>query len=553
MKNSLKNLNLWQQKRNELPIDAEPQTGWAEMQSILDKHLPVLPIAHVAKVSKLAKAIKAVKTIKASTILLVSLTVATTAGVTIYLTKNKHWAQQHPHKKRSHINGRDSLQKNALIDSMSLSDTANRLQDSLNAASFSQGDTVLKNEQLTALQNRDSSGTGTDPLINHNKKGALLSGLGGNTKTGVGNANSRSTGSTVGFASGNHQTHNGRQSMLNGSRNGNSRRVGNNNRVGGKLVANDDQNPDQSTGNGNATLLLSAGTAQSWQLAGNVGGNSRDFTKPDYFTNQPLSAFTINSAFFSNAKASDHNKLSNKNKAVAGSTKGSSKSKKSKNASGTSSSPRFSNFDWGILVGANSSGSFTPKAQNSNIYGSFPIDVYGGLFASYQLNSKWAVNMQVRALTPLNLSGSYTHNNASKVDSGQLLKVTDSRKAYFVSIPIHAVYKVNSSLSIKGGPVINIPVKQINGNTSLQPASLSTDTVYYTGIMNQLKATKYDQKINLGLSGGVSVEYNRLIFEATYYKSFSGYNVKSDFGNYKSSPGSLQISVGFKLNRSKHH
>jgi hypothetical protein len=36
MKHSLKNLNLWQKKRNELPINDEPQNDWLAIQSLLD-------------------------------------------------------------------------------------------------------------------------------------------------------------------------------------------------------------------------------------------------------------------------------------------------------------------------------------------------------------------------------------------------------------------------------------------------------------------------------------------------------------------------------------
>jgi len=41
MKNSLKYLGLWQQKRSELRIDDDPKTGWQQMQGLLSQYLPL--------------------------------------------------------------------------------------------------------------------------------------------------------------------------------------------------------------------------------------------------------------------------------------------------------------------------------------------------------------------------------------------------------------------------------------------------------------------------------------------------------------------------------
>ena len=41
MKNALKYLRLWQKKRDELPIDTDPESDWMQMHSLLDKEMPV--------------------------------------------------------------------------------------------------------------------------------------------------------------------------------------------------------------------------------------------------------------------------------------------------------------------------------------------------------------------------------------------------------------------------------------------------------------------------------------------------------------------------------
>jgi len=225
------------------------------------------------------------------------------------------------------------------------------------------------------------------------------------------------------------------------------------------------------------------------------------------------------------------------------------KNKKDKAAKVKNNKP--SNIDWGILTGVNSTGSFTSKSQNANFYGSAPVDLYFGLFASYKLNDSWAINPQVKLFSPQSITTVYSHANQSRVDSGQNLTITASRKVYSVSIPIYAVYNATSNISFKAGPVINFPIKQINTNSLLQPAAIKTDTTYYPNIIGILNKTQYDQKLNFGISGGASVKYKRFIFEATYLKSLSGYGITSGLGSYKSYNSTFQFTIGFQLDKVK--
>jgi len=212
---------------------------------------------------------------------------------------------------------------------------------------------------------------------------------------------------------------------------------------------------------------------------------------------------------------------------------------------------RSSNLDWGILMGVNASGSFTSKNQNANFYGSSPVDLYFGLFASYKLNDTWAINPQIRLFSPQSITTTYSHANQSKVYSTQGLTITASRKVYAVSVPVYVVYNLTNNISLKAGPVINFPVKQVNANSLLQPATIKADSAYYANITGILNKTQYDQKLNFGISGGASFKYKRFIFEATYLKSLSGYGITSGFGSYKSYNGTFQFTIGFQLDKVK--
>ncbi|MDB5146033.1 MAG: hypothetical protein JWQ57_53 [Mucilaginibacter sp.] len=553
MKDLFKDPDLWRQKRGELPVDSEPQSGWLEMQSILDKHLPVLPVTTAPHVSKLAKIIKAVKAMKATSILIASLTVATVAGTVIYLVKNEQHknTSHHQPKKHSQVIGKDSLNTTA-TPSDSLINVNTGTDDSLQALNAGGKELVTstnKTDSINSTANINPTGssyikTGASASKNNQSVMKGQTGSGNNASNPILIHSNHSNSNYI--IPGKH--HGGNQSAYVGNKTTQNSSVAGVNTMNGSPNSNFTQNGNSTN---NSPLILSANTTSIGQLSGT---NNNTFMQPQIFANQPLSKFVIGNPYYNKPGTTAQSKNSNsKNKIIKKKSVAGGKTKGAKGSSGRSLSTVFANVDWGVLLGANSSGSFTPSAQNSNIYGSLPVDVYPGIFGTYHLNNKWAINVQVRLLTPLNLSGLYDNKNFNNVDSAQFVKVTDSRKAYFVSVPVHLVYNINSNISIEGGPVINIPVKQINNNTNLQRLDINIDTIYFANTLNKIKTTRYDQKINLGLSGGVSIQFNRLIFEALYQKSLSGYQVKSDFGNYKSSPGSLQISVGFKLNGSKHH
>ncbi len=120
-----------------------------------------------------------------------------------------------------------------------------------------------------------------------------------------------------------------------------------------------------------------------------------------------------------------------------------------------------------------------------------------------------------------------------------------------MSIPLHVVYKANDIWSFKAGPVINIPVKQVAGSSVLQPAGIRADSTYFATATTALNATKYTPTLNLGLSGGVSIHYQRLIIEATYLKGLSGQKVSSGLGSYNGYYNSVQFTIGFQLNKPK--
>lgn len=535
MKNSLKNLNLWQKKRNELPISDEPQNDWLQMQSLLDVHLPATTAVpkKVSGSSKGLKVVKALKAIKSSSLLYIALAATACVGIIIYAVhvKQQHHSIKNHHKKYEVVKPDDSLSNTAIIDSLNLTDSLNNEKDTLSELKppVMGQDTSNVHKKAVAI----IAASRNAAVLNNNTIQGNANNSGKKTQALAGYSHQKNI--TVAVTTGN-QAKNINQLLLPGINTGTHPGAISGpgiSQPGGKTTI-----ITQQANNGKNTPLLISG----------IDSTQKPNNQPviQFPSQQPLNSGITNGQSMVDAKGNTFGV----NKSVTTRIKASQKIKKFKTA--TNGTVITSAIDWGVLVGANSSGSFTAKDQNANIYGKLPVDIYLGLFATYHFNDKWAINTQIRALTPVNLKGSYTHANGGKIDTtDKTLQVTDSRKAYFISVPIHLVYKISNSISIKGGPVINIPVKQVNGITNLQPEGIKRDSIYYPVVINQLKATKYDQKINLGLSGGISLQYKRLILEATYFKSFSGYNIISDFGSYKSNKGTVQITLGLQLNKLK--
>jgi hypothetical protein len=223
------------------------------------------------------------------------------------------------------------------------------------------------------------------------------------------------------------------------------------------------------------------------------------------------------------------------------------------NGSPTVKAPNTKNskLDWGILTGVNTGGSFTAKSQNSNFYGSFPVDMFFGLFATYNFSDKWGVNLGIRGLNPQTVSGSYSHANDSKIDTLQTLNISDSRKVYFVDVPLNLVFKPTPYLGLKAGAVFSLPIKQVNGSSTFQTGKLKKDSLYYVKVTQIINATNYTQSINMGLSLGASLQTGRFVVDAAYIRGLKGLAVGSTLGSYTANSNYFLFTIGFKLNRLK--
>jgi len=548
MKNQEKYLKLWQQKRDDLHVDMDAQADWSAMHQLLDAQMPVVNTA-VGTQSLLKTTLLHIVKFK----LLYTLAALLTAGTLTYFVVRNNPAinKKHTHHEINKISGDHNTKaitaekpiNNSNTDSLSPDGVSNNAPEAIDSAGASTSEKAaniitdrtdksgINNHSTNSRNKPDNNVTGVSSLGN--------SDVNKNTKPGLNNKAILSPGSISNSSL--HSLSNVygtlRSSRLNIGRHTNNdagfntvtyvkrdhvRRGTSNTRFSGPGTGR------SATGlPGYSNRAVNVPVLQVWPPQVIVGGDMHNLTG-----NNATSLSVINKTLIDPAKT---RKLA---------------STKTKNR-GSFSLP----FEWGILAGINAPGSFDQARQNNSK--GMPFDMYGGLFATYSLNNKWAINLQTRLPVPHQAKGSYLHTEEGKADTGQAVKtvnsrITDSRKMYTTDIALHMLYSVTPNIGVKAGPVLSIPLTQANGVSVVSTTGTPKDTIaYYSKLADAINGTSIEKKIRYGISGGVSINYKRFLLDATYYHDLQKQKVSSSLGGYTANTNNLQIAIGFRLNKKK--
>ncbi|MCC8426460.1 porin family protein [Mucilaginibacter sp. UR6-11] len=526
MRNSEQYLGLWQQKRNELPISYDVQADWADMQQLLDQNLPVNdPAGNTNAGAQLAHLVR-FKLLYAVIALLL-------AGALTYLIVHHRAATKYKEPVKTGM--KHALAKKDIIPPDKLR------QDKLQAADSA----VATSKNATASGNHLNK-------INADKTGNSSNNDAPNLKNTAAADDRRAANPGVNskVLSLNDRLNNSSRLLYNPapSSTGGFKRLGHVKRPSTSSKSN------QRTGERlyNRTAGQPGNSYNLPQRPGRLTAKNTD-TRFSADSIQAQEIISPSSTLLTSGWDNSAIGLISKNSDVVNKTlkPATAKSANKKTPSKKQTASTNTGFDWGLLAGVNTSGSFTTKSQNKNIYGSLPVDVYSGLFATYNLSNKWAVNLQTRLLTPHKVSGGYSHTNDSKKDTAQNLQITDSRKVYTADIPLQLVYKVTGILNIKAGPVLTLPLKQVNGVSTFTTKTRKDSTGYYNTVTDAINNTGFDKKVRFGVSAGIGLNYKRLLFEAGYYYGLQRLKISSSLGSYTANTGSLQFTIGIKLNKNK--
>jgi hypothetical protein len=580
MKDQNQNLMLWQ-KRNELRIDDDVQQDWLNMQAMLGEHMPVAPNTGISGGSAYLSGFK----------LLTALIIAAAAAVVLYYVFVKGNPKNNTHKK---TDSTIVIDNNSKAYHSGSTDSGSSYTNSLGNNGSSQNSSGNAAANTNSKDNAPT--TGNSPVMNSaSRGGANLSGTANGAKD-VGTVKNHNRNSNT-VSHGNAVTANSNSlSAKVNSRAANAKKAIPGNRINGdhlslnNAAGNNGRNyfaiPNNRLKNENAVGTHARSLRNSIAVGNLSNINSSRHPSPgsgrhrsgkdnkgsktvkdkiNRYADNRHDALT-NPAINNDKSRKDTDVLMPQipqfmAEPYAITVLSTSIADKYKTAPDTSSSPNKktkpvktpggSKFDYGILAGVNAGGSFTAQNENKNFYGSFPVDLFFGAFATYHLSDKWGINLQLRGLNPQNISGTYTHKNDSKKDTNQVLTMTDSRKIYTADAALHLVFKPAAGWSLKAGPVFGYAFKEANGNTAFQTGPLKKDSAYYVSVVKLINATTYTRGLTMGLSAGASYQYGRFIFDAAYMRNFSGVTVGSTLGSYSANTGSFLFTIGFKLNRLK--
>lgn len=527
---------LWQQKRDELHVDSNAQADWSEMHNLLDQLMPVTPAPPTPPSPKVPKSV-----FSKFGPLLVMTSVIIAGLVTYFVARtNQDIATNKKHKPNHTEIRKDSTAVNEVV---ALSDLLQNItgETTNNAQADKQPNAITGTAKTEVDKADNTTASNADNKANtlSNKNIATANNRTSHTQTATNNLSGANS-------AGNHyRLINSDNSVASKYNSGSSRRV--NSVV--KISQNDDwkagihnQQDDKRYNNSAIANNPTETSKNSFTEAASLYLSWDDVIKGTSYP-ATLPYFSVDVQRTAASQTSTDSKKSKDAKKSADTKK--SKDKKPK------SSGNAADIDWGLLIGANTNGSFTGKEFNHNLYGGLGTDPYLGLFATGNINERWSATLQIKALVPHMAKGSYEHKNESQVDLGQTFQFQDLRKVYTVDMPVLVAYHLGQNFNLKAGPYVSLPLKQFGGIVGYEKGPQRDNSGYYTSVDKLLESTDISKKVQFGLSGGAGVTYHCLSLDATYNYQLQSQKVSSPLGGYATHMNNLQITLGIQLNKSK--
>jgi hypothetical protein len=174
-------------------------------------------------------------------------------------------------------------------------------------------------------------------------------------------------------------------------------------------------------------------------------------------------------------------------------------------------------------------------------------NVVFGLAGIYTLNTKWLLNVGVKMDLNRPLSNTFTHPSYFRPDTS--FTINDSRKLNVITVPVTLEYQVSDIISINAGPQLSFSARQSKLSTKLGTVLDKRDTLARTHTIDSALLINSINKINVGISGGISIRLNRFYIDGTYQQNLTPYNVTTGLGGYKQYYRSFQIGLRYKFKK----
>jgi len=193
---------------------------------------------------------------------------------------------------------------------------------------------------------------------------------------------------------------------------------------------------------------------------------------------------------------------------------------------------------------------------NTSKYGK---NVVLGLMTTYALNNKWLLNTGIRLDLNRSLSGGFTYpaNNEiiprnNQPDSSSSFKITDSRKITVLSVPVNLEYKISNIISINAGPQISFSVNQTKVTTKAGTITSYRDTLGNTHNVDSALKINAINKINFGVSGGISIHLHQFYIDGSYLQNITPYKITTGLGGYQQYYRSFQVGLRYKFKKKRN-
>ncbi len=150
-----------------------------------------------------------------------------------------------------------------------------------------------------------------------------------------------------------------------------------------------------------------------------------------------------------------------------------------------------------------------------------------------------------RAWTSGYMASNYNVSDSLK---GKTIGINDERKLSVLDVPLNLEYRISKKLSIKGGPVLSIRLKEGGSGSRLGYVAKPADTLMNSKkIDTALAGSTLSGKFTLGYQAGFILRFGRFNLEATYLQNLSPYHISSSIGSYAKRPKNLNLGVGFRF------
>lgn len=503
MKNSVWYHKLWLKKLSELPLKEDSDSAWTGMKDMLDKQLPVSGSGGHSG----GAGTSAAKPFIAKLVSLVgyALPVAAAIGVTSYFVMPlviKHKPAELKKKQESYLSADTLHGKPSVALTDSLKDTTavkeNTSIDTASNVTSSKAETAVKD--LVAGERTINKNQHTDNRL-INKPGKQNSSKPGLSVAAQSSAIAKT--SKAGLMAKSNSTVWTDQTAKRTFNSGNSKPV----------------SVSESRANGKTDHPIS--------IASGTQENEKN-TPPEKAAEQ-LTANKPDKATLNDKTAAS--KSSKKNKA--------NKTQKAKDKKTTTiiTPP----YDFGLETGLNT-------GKNNSLY--------LGVFGSFRVTTRLLLNAGIRINTSTAVTGSYTSKpyKAPGDSTSHQYKISDARKIMTFNIPLTVEYRISNRISVNAGPVISFPLSQTNITSQSEllkspgSANLRLDTLRKRSVDSTLTHTTLN-KINLGITGGVSIRIKQFYIEAKYLQNLSPYKVNSSLGGYQQSAKSVQLGIRYKFRK----